>query len=618
MKTHLLYLITFTIASIFLLSGCKESPTAAEGLSTADSLAANSNADEAYALMEDQMFFASNNSFSSAADYDRLNFTPANTKFKQALTANSKHGMANMGAALTEILGAYADPEINDAIKRWEKFEPGQQQGMFRFKLPTSTNDMSVPLAMLGTNFITSIQKAMVDPPAVSEMQRILRDKFLPRVDYAIARLAVVEQIPNYEMRISGKLQGDTKLKPVYADLTEIYILDGMLYGLKAAIEELLVFKFELADYTTRSIVTAIRQNNTTFFVLASDGRTRAANAKGAIGTMISRFKSSVQFLKSETDTQDDDVIKIGNDGISAADLDTVLTYLDKASNSLNSVISLFVKDADSDNNDYTIKINLGKLFDNLPDNPKLAWIPPYTVDTTAQGDIQLKFTQQTYDAFTFPDPTMGGIFPEMTNEVLKRLLFIDEEFSWRLEISLSDNNNSFSSSTTMKLLINGKTYTPKPLDNNSYYSSYAYFEFYILDNDTQPVQQVTAVVNGQDIPITLAKPMQVRLKNYDYLSADITRAPQNIAGQLLTSPYRSQLSFNQYAVFQIERATGAGAFVKIDSLYTYSYTDNNVALHTTYQYRALRTTGYNYYYYYGNYGYRANNYTNTVTVQVP
>jgi hypothetical protein len=334
---------------------------------------------------------------------------------------------------------------------------------------------------------------------------------------------------------------------------------------------------------------------------------------------MISRFKSSIQYLKSETDTQDDDVIKIGNDGVSAADLDTVLTYLDKASNALTGEVSVFVKDADSDNNDYTIRINLGKLFDNIPDNPKQAWLPPYTVDSTAQGDIQLKFTQQTYDAFTFPDPTLGGILPGMTNETLKRLLFIDEEFAWRLEVSLKDDDYSLTSSTIVKLLINGKTYTPKPSNYSGPTSpGYMYFDFYILDNANQPVQQVTAVVNGQDVPITVVKPMQVNLKHYDYLNADITRAPQNITGQLLSSPYRAQLTFNRSAVYRIERAAGTGSFVKIDSLYTYSYTDNSVALHTTYQYRAMRTSAWDQYYYYDYYGYRSNNYTNTVTIQVP
>jgi YHS domain-containing protein len=391
--------------------------------------------------------------------------------------------------------------------------------------------------------------------------------------------------------------------------------MDAMLNGMKAIINEFLVYKFELASYTVKDIVPAIRQNNTTFFVLASNGAATAASVKTSLLTSISKIRSAINYLKSETDAQSDDVIKKGNDGVSTADLDTVLTYLNKAENSFTQAINIEVPDADIDGNDYTISVNIGKLFDNPPSNPKLQWLPPYTVDTSAHGDILWHWTQTEYATFAFPDPTLNGILPGMTNDRLKKIMGVEKEFAWQLHVWMNDQGNTLNQSSSFKIVVNGKTYYPAQNSNN-YYSSFSRdFEFFVLDNLNYPVQ-VYAVLNGSDVALTLNKQLVTKGKTHHELNADVTRAPQNMQAFANSYPLRVDLQLNQWGTWRIDRLMGtSGTFSKIDSLMTSYYTDNTVQAKTTYTYRALR--------YPPNYGWeylacRPANFTNSVTVTTP
>lgn len=605
--------------------GCDQSPTATDKVSTADSLTSVSKTQQAYTEMETQMYAASKLSINSSNDLDIITFAKANSLYKEAVTANPNNPEANFGAALTEIFGTYADPDIRDAVKRWENFTPNQNTSLqlLRFNIPTGTKDMTVPTAALARNLFKMMQLATTDPPTISQMQSLLNTKFLPRIDYAIARLAIVEQNQSYRMKITGKMMGDPNLSAVYLDLTEVYVMDAMVQGMKSLVEEFLVYQFDLPAYTTAAVVTAINQTNTTFFVLASDGKTHATNSKNAILGMIGKIRSGINFLKSVTGDQSNNIIKIqrGNQsGIQESDLDTVLTYLTRAENTLASTTSFTITNWGTDNRDYTVQVNLRQFFDNPPTNPKKDWLPAYTVDTTAHGDIQMHWQAQTYSTFIFPDPTLSGIFPGMTSDNLKKLLYIDESFAWQLSFYLYDNNvQTPYTSTSAQIVVNGITYLPNTTEiSYSWYNYYSKtFRFYILENDGMSADAY-AVINGLPVKLDLSRPLNVHLKNYDYLDANVSAAPQNISAGAQSSVVT--LSLNTSDPLIIERdgsGTGTGVFVVIDSTQWSSYYyDSKVTSGKTYRYRVRPYAASNYYYDY--YAVRQNNYSNTVTVTVP
>lgn len=597
--------ISVLITGGLFLSSCDKTPTAE---TPADPATANAKSQQAYTELENQL--------SSSGSLDNKDFTKAEQLYTDAVTADPSNPTANFGAAFAKILNINGDAQVKDMMNRWEGWNPSSQSSILHFGIPKGTSDMNLPTAALGKNLVKIFKVATTDPPTITEMQNVVRDRILPRIDYAIARLAIVEQHPEFELRISGKMQGSAGQKDLYLDLTEVYVMDAALQGMKAFIEQFLVFKFGLTAYTSQALVTALKQDNSAFFVLASDGAAHAQNVKSSMVTAVEKIRSGIQFLKNETDTQDDDIIKRGSGGIADKDLDTVLIYLDKVKSALTGTYTVDLKAADSDNNNYTISVNLNNFFNNLPQNPKQAWFPTYTVDTTSRGDILWHWQAQDYASFTFPDPTFSGLFPGMSNETLKRLLYIDEDFSWQFSLSLNDDNGTLPSNVSLKIVVNGSTYNSKP-DQYGYYSPYSrQCNFMIPDNDNKPVQQLIAVLNGIETPLQFngAVPT-VHLKSYDYGGADITRAPQNI-----TASYSSNSIFVnlvRYANYRIERSVNSGSFVEVNSSYTSNYTDTNLLAKTSYSYRALRSSSS--FYYYGYTASRQNNYTNsTVSITTP
>ena len=593
--------IIILVTSGIIFSSCNKSPTAS------DSEKAAAKNDEAYAELENQL--------SSSGSLDSKDFTKAEQLYTEAVTTDPSNPTANFGAAFSKVLNINGDAQVKDMINRWKAWDPGFQSPVLNFGIPKGTADMNLPITTLGKNLVKIFKVATTDPPTIAETQAVIRDRILPRIDYAIARLAIVEQHPEFELKITGKMQGSPGQKDLYLDLTEVYVMDAALQGIKASIEQFLVFKFTLSAYTTKAVVTAIRQDNTDFFVLASDGATHAQNIKSSLLNAVGKIRSGINFLKAETDNQDDDIIKRGSNGVAVKDLDSVLTYLTKVESALNGTFSIDLKGADSDNNDYTIQVSLSNFFSGLPQNPKQAWFPTYTVDTTSYGDILWQWQAQDYASFTFPDPTFSGLFPGMSNETLKRLLYIDEEFAWRFSVYFHDDNGTLPSNASLRMVINGKTYTSKP-NNSGYYSSYSrQLEIVVLDNDNKSVQQFIAVLNGTESPLQFSGSVPtVHLKSYDYGDADVSLAPQNI-----TATYSSNSIFVnliRYANYKIERSVSSGSFVQVTSNYMSSYTDTNILGNTNYSYRALLLPSY--YYFSGYSASRQNNYTNTVSIKTP
>jgi hypothetical protein len=611
-------LSTFALFSVIFVVGCKDESTGPAG--------DKGDVSAAYRELENQMYLMATTTINDPSDLNQISFVTANNLYRDATSSSPNNAGANFGAGLTEILRIYADPNINAMILRWDSVSLGKNSAssFLKFGIPSGMKDMAIPTKGLAKNMAKIVQTAITNPPLIGEMQDLMRDHLLPHIDYALDRFAVVESNPDFEFKISGKMQGDIHADSLFLDNTEVYIMDGVLRGIKAMVEQFLVYRFDLPAYTLQAAVQSLQPNNTSFFYRASDGVARSQSVLADITTMIGKFQGAINFLKSETDDQSDDIIKVAPaqaSGVHAADLDTALVYLAKALNFLSTSQNVLLTDADIDGNDYNIQVNIANLYNNPPLNPKTAWFPAYSVDTSSTGDILWHWTNQTYSSFTFPDPTLSGLFPGMTNTDLKRILHIDEAFAWKVYVSLFDNMTSLPNSASAQLIINNTIYNPKK--NTSYSSNYRDMTFYVMENDNQPVQLV-AILNSVSVPLELSNPVNVDLGSSYSISANVTLAPQNITA----APYQNSgliyLNLINYNYYEIQKAVGSGSFSVINggspNWYGSTYNDYDVAFTSgnTYHYRA-RIVPYTYYYS-SNYAYaaRANNFTNTATVTIP
>lgn len=580
--SYLLYLLLFFV-------GCTQNEETPTGPTT-DPTGSALKSQQAYESLEIVFTQWANGTFNNASDFDALNFKTANTLYKEAINLDPNNKDAHLGAAITEILCVYSDTAVNRVVKQWESFGDSKSDNpnplaIRNAGLLSSTSQMVVPVNEMAKNLLKIYSVAKVDPPLISDMQRIIRDAFLPRINYAIEQLGFVENADTFKFRVSGKMQGDSKLSDVYLYSTEFTITGAMLQGIKAMLEGFLVYKFDLADYKQATLVAALQQNSTSFFYLASDGTTRSQNAKTAINTMIDKMLTGITKLETISGHKSDAVIKIGNDGLKQADLDTAKKYLNKMKTSMNSAITIHLDNVGTDETPMDIQVYLGKFFDNPAQNPKSAFLPPYTVTASGTEDIQFKFNAETYADFNFPDPTFGGVFPGMTNENMKKLMEIDKEFGFRIYFNMWWNYSTPQIGPfTVKIVTATKTYS-KMTDE------WGFTRFIITDQNNVPYKVVVNKGTG-DYELTARASAQLMIKAKSEMdhSFRYTIIPSNFNAYSEYSQIR--LEWNNYDFYWVRKATGATS-TPIDYQTVYyqnNYWDGNVTNGITYRYQ-LRTS---------------------------
>lgn len=560
LRYSLLVLLTLTLVS------CSEE----DPIGTPDPAASKVKSDQATALLETEMFNMINNNYNSLSDLDQINMSAANALFKEALTLDETNAQAQFGAAFTEFIMVYKDPDFNALLK---DIDSAMNDGNAINKLlspnllPGSTAGMKVPISEAGGTIFAIMKLAVKDPPLISRVQQVLREKLLPRLEYAATQFAKLEANASFKFVISGKMQGDPEIESVALYPAEIYMMDAMMHWLKFSVDAFLIFKFDIPNYNQSTLLAALNQNSTNFFVLAADGAARATAAKNDLNMIAAKLLAGITSLETLSGNKPDAVIKIGNNGIKQNDLDSTKKYLNKFKDAITQDVTVHLRDADSDGNNYDIKINLGNFFNNPPQNPKAAFFPAYTVEARGTDNVELRFNAQTYEEFTFPDPTFNGLFPGMTNNVLKRLLYIDEEYAYRLEGYVNFPGGWFDN-VQLKIITGTRNYI---VDLEPYR------EFQLLVRDaTGTGVEITGyalIYNGEEIEMRMVNANDrffIRAQEHNWLEIRLPVIPSNLSGFVIS---QNSLSLQWEAKpmlpwgdFNIYKKTGASGSFELNS----------------------------------------------------
>jgi hypothetical protein len=603
MKHARLFVILLPVLwlQIFFI-GCKtdSSPTTA-----IDPTSSKQKSDQAYQMVENEMMTMINGHFNSTAQFDQLKFSSALSLYNDALALNPDNTDAEFGAAFTEMLSAYSDPDMNTLVKNIDSSAQGTSGkvvgGLINTTLlPSSSSGMSLSTAPAAAGIIFSIQTALKDPPLISKVQSVLSTSFLPRVQRAIDHLSKLDKNESFKFTITGKMQGDASLQPVTIYTTEVALMNAMMNFLKFNIQSMLIYKFDLTDYKQATLISALSQSNNTFFVLQSDGQQRAASAKASFDTTITKLQMAIDYLKRISGSKSDAIIKLGNNGIRQSDLDTVSTYLTKLKNALSSDVSVTIENGDSDGNSYTIKVNIGNFMTNPVTNPKQSLLPAYTVSAKGTNDIQIKFNAATYADFTFPDPTMGGLFPGMAQETLKRLMHVDENYQFEMQgwiQVLPYYNNSYNPlyGSVVSITSNGTAYTATV----DYWGNYD-IKVKNVTTTPQPVTKFSIWVNGAEMELANINSNSfagVQAKQYIYCPIMVTLPPKNlnVAKQSSSSVFLSWTTIPSYPIYywqnyyMVQRKTGTGSYgdISVSANYSsFSGYDNGLSTGVQYYYR--------------------------------
>lgn len=315
-----------------------------------------------------------------------IDFSEPYNLYNQAYSKDPNNLDVNFGLSLCNILMMTHDQQLIDAFDHWEEylnetspFEAplsANSKSNLKMGFPTSKDYFNIPGKTIANTVIGIHKMALVDPPQLSTIQNILQNKMLPKLDFAINALDLIDNNPGFTFNITPRMQGDKNEDNLEIDLTEIYALEVSLNVLRAVVDITVSYDINFASYDSAGIILALSHGSD--FLTLRNGGSYLVEAQSSLLTAIDKLEDGIDFLRNETDLQDDDVIKISEED--EAGLDSILAHTDEVREILQSP-QVYTEDWDDDEStaDEALTIDLSRFFQN-PINDFKAKLPAYTV----------------------------------------------------------------------------------------------------------------------------------------------------------------------------------------------------------------------------------------------
>ena len=462
-KSHYLVIAALMISLIIFLGGCGKKTTE----SKPDTGTAEEKVKLANTALGEELYDLISSEFGEVERPKDIDFSVAKSLYEKALELDPNNLDAHFGAGLTEILMVTLDKSVNDVFDEWDDyldtaslFQPKSaiySEKKFTKKIvnrgfPTGKEDFLLPSNFLVSSIFGVFYTGLTNPPQIHQIQDLIDNKLLPKVDYALVHLKEVTTDTHYTFIITPKMQGDLEEDSLELDMTEIYLIITGLDLLKSFCSIAIAYNFDFPSYDSAGLAQVIPQNSD-FLSLRSIGEDRLESAKSAFLDACDNLEDAIYFLRSETDNQNDDIIKIDSDGVADEDLDSILTYLPRVRNTLNTSEDV-TADFDGDGEDETVAIAVGAFFDYPINNLKQDLLPGYTtrVEKDSSGWYNdewifylddyflvpvITWDANSFDQWVFPNPTFNGILPEITTDLIFKQTFGIDLGDWEKEFRL-------------------------------------------------------------------------------------------------------------------------------------------------------------------------------------
>lgn len=415
-----------------------------------------------------------------------VDFRAAQDLYQEALSVDADCPTAHFGAAITELITLSVDPAVTGAFDDWKEYldanipfeavGSGKRPLGIPVMVSSGKGALNIPFEVVPLSLLAIARASMKAPtdgvPRIGEVQDLLEDTVLPRVDQAVLHLNFVAADTAFSFRVSGRMQGDEEEDPTYIDRTDILALRSGCHLLAAAINVAVAYNLELAAYDSATLYQEL-QPGSGWFTLKSGGAAKMEAAYDRMLDATDDLDATIVSLLDEGDPQYDDIIRIGPDDRSSnwdlddQDVDSIRYNLD---NFRNAMEDGYVRTDDWDDDDQTAPEPLRLHFQPIFLDPVEDWkelLPDYTAtverivgwdddDPTAPSPESLRIHLQpllldpvedwkgllpnytptverieredprlvyipvlTWDAesfeeWTWPDPTLNGLLPEM------------------------------------------------------------------------------------------------------------------------------------------------------------------------------------------------------------
>jgi len=402
-----------------------------------------------------------------------VNFDDVISLYDQVLGICPESESANFGSSMVNLMSIVNNGHFLSLIEKWSIFfydlEEGNDSLIFNPGIGIEANSSSYTdfspsqlEALIPFNTVTPysmlFNESREEIPELQEVQEIIEDVFMDRVERSINRLERVLG-KDYNFNITGEMQGDIYQPDIEMDDTEFYLLKSQLHFLKALFHIILTYDINGISLDFEDFLWM--NQDSTFLTIRDGMELSMLNSYEELEYLHSSLESSLNFLNAETDWQGNDYI---NNNILEDEYDNILEKLNKLevfiyedyifNDYICSEWDCYVINAEGNVWEIECDCHEGALIEtttnisNFMNNPSLdlkEHVPEYTIiNSSCEIDgygypcPQLIWSATTYEEwyleFQDIDFSINGLFPEIDiNDVISTyfLLFNTDESTW-------------------------------------------------------------------------------------------------------------------------------------------------------------------------------------------
>jgi len=340
-------------------------------------------------------------------------YSSANGHYKDAIAKDPSNTSAQFGAAVTEVFLLQDDPEIQGVAGQFDvlqrpvtpvthtRTERAAALSQRIARLRADVGGTYTP-GRTGRMTLRMMTLAADHPDSISKIQAIIKTKVLPKLAYAEARLNIIEAASDFVMLIPPVVTDapDT----IEIDKTEVYVLDAVLNNVQGWLGLVVAYNFDVENGDFEHVnAESLFTPGTDWATLNTGGHAELAAAKANFLNVKTRFDDASAYLAAETDDQSNDLIP--QEWLTSQDYADLQNGINQIAATLNGAVD--VPDVnDANGQPFALQLYLGRFF--VPGIDDLKTVFPALTFTNNEPDIATPIT--------FDDPTIDGIFPDMTN----------------------------------------------------------------------------------------------------------------------------------------------------------------------------------------------------------
>jgi len=411
MTNRNLFIAASIMSMLFFFSACNKNdnpsgPTATDPTGAADKV-----------TQANQILIPKIIAFVNTGDTTALDLSSAEALYTEALSLDASNRDAHFGLALIDILSLGNNPELRNLGNLNVAIGPGMLNSL---AAPNLTSYGTMIKERLFSTFKEPMEQALGKVHSSqaghlpSYYQDIIETALLPKLTSAINHLAIVLGNPDYAFLITPQLTNGLTTETYRIDATEINLLKAMLHVAVTEASAAVSYNLDYDPADSAGVYQAW-QPGSSFLALRTNGSQRMKDVRSNFIAAASCVQASLNYLMTETPHTETDLINYN-----PADHDSfveVISDLDSVKAALSGPMTF----------PGMPTVNFMNFFDNaIPDYKQM--VPSYTASvqqgtTPGRYDALLTWTAASFDAFIFPDPTMRGLFPGMTDAELKTQL---------------------------------------------------------------------------------------------------------------------------------------------------------------------------------------------------